>query len=404
MFFSIQIGRALFPSGSAYASLMLSLATFGAGFVTRPIGAIVIGAYSDRVGRKPAMLLCFTLIGASIVMMALIPSYATIGIAAPILAVIARMAQGFSLGGELGSNTAYLLEAAPVEERGLAVSWQAASQMAAIVVGSLVGAILSSVMPPALLDAYGWRIAFLLGAVTLPFGLWLRANLPETLHLAEAVATAPATGTRLEQAARAWKVLAIGLVVLCGIGISNYVQLYFVTYAQDTLGMSGIAAFWGTMLASILAFGASLYGGALSDRIGRRPVNLAVTFIYLLSVYPVFYAIIETRSSLAMVIGICVITVLGNAGIGAFYAGMAELLPKTIRGSGFGASYAVAMAVCGGTTQLVVTWLIHVTGSAYAPAWFLSATLAVWFVAAWLMPESAPRKLAQAGLPLAATV
>ena len=150
-FFAIQIGHAFFPSNSAYGSLMGSLATFGAGFATRPLGAIVIGRYADRVGRKPAMLLSFVLIGASIFGMALIPPYAAIGLAAPVLAVIARMLQGFSLGGEIGSNTAFLLEAAPPQTRGLIVSWQGASQMIAILVGSLVGVLLSSLLPANLL-------------------------------------------------------------------------------------------------------------------------------------------------------------------------------------------------------------------------------------------------------------
>ena len=148
-FFSIQIGHAFFPAQSAYGSLMLSLATFGAGFVTRPIGAFVIGNYSDRVGRKPAMMLCFVLIGCAIVGMALTPTYARIGIAAPILAVIARMIQGFSLGGEIGSNTAFLLEAAPVEKRGLIVSWQGASQNLALIAGGLVGVLLTALLPAA---------------------------------------------------------------------------------------------------------------------------------------------------------------------------------------------------------------------------------------------------------------
>src|SRR5260370_19517196 len=200
-FFSIQIGHAFFPAQNAYGSLMLSLATFGAGFVTRPIGALVIGAYSDRVGGRPAMMLCFIMIGCSIVVMALIPTYATIGIAAPILAVIARMVQGFSLGGEIGSNTAYLMEAAPTDMRGLTVSWQGVSQNLALIGGGSVGVLLTAVLPPAALDAYGWRIAFLLGAVAVPFGLWLRTNLPETLHAPEVNEIAPAVAqTRLAQA------------------------------------------------------------------------------------------------------------------------------------------------------------------------------------------------------------
>ena len=160
---------------------MLSLATFGAGFLTRPLGAFVIGNYADRVGRKPAMMLCFVLIGCAIVGMALLPTYARIGVAAPILAIVARMIQGFSLGGEIGTNTAYLAEAAPPAKRGLIVSWQGASQYLALIAGGLVGTLLTTVLPPAALEAYGWRIAFLLGAAVVPFGFWLRSRLPETL-------------------------------------------------------------------------------------------------------------------------------------------------------------------------------------------------------------------------------
>ncbi len=184
-FFAIQIGRTFFPVGGEFGSLMLSLATFGAGFITRPIGALVLGTYSDRVGRKPAMVLSFTMMGCAIILLALTPSYESIGIAAPILAIIARMVQGFSLGGEVGPTTAYLLETAKPHRRGLAVSWQPASQQIAATIGALVGTILSETMSSAALDAYGWRIAFLLGAVCLPFGLWMRKGLPESLHLPE---------------------------------------------------------------------------------------------------------------------------------------------------------------------------------------------------------------------------
>src|SRR5579864_3899701 len=181
-FFAIQIGHSFFPNTSAYANLMLSLATFGAGFLTRPIGGIVIGSYADRVGRRPAMILSFTLMGAAIIAMALIPSYARIGIAAPILAVLARMVQGFSLGGEVGPTTAYLLESAPVHRRGFVVAWQAASQAIAATLAGLVGLILAATLSASALSDYGWRIAFLLGAITLPVGLWMRRGLPETLH------------------------------------------------------------------------------------------------------------------------------------------------------------------------------------------------------------------------------
>src|ERR1700723_1957140 len=184
-FFAIQIGHTFFPTDSQFASLMLSLATFGAGFITRPIGGLVIGSYSDRAGRGTAMMLSFAMMGSAIIVLALTPSYATIGIAAPVIAILARMVQGFSLGGEVGPTTAYLMEAAGAGRRGLAVSWQPASQQVAATVGALVGVVLSQVMTSEALDSYGWRIAFLIGAITLPFGLWMRSRLPETLHRRE---------------------------------------------------------------------------------------------------------------------------------------------------------------------------------------------------------------------------
>lgn len=394
-FFAIQIGHAFFPSDNGYASLMLSLATFGAGFVTRPLGAIIIGAYSDRVGRKPAMLLSFTLIGASIVTMALIPPYSMIGVAAPVLAVLARMVQGFSLGGEIGSNTAFLLEAASPEKRGLAVSWQGASQYAALTAAGAVGVILSAVMPANLLDAYGWRIAFLLGAVTLPFGLWLRSNLPETLHSPETVGAVPAThGTRLDQARRSWRVIVLGLVVLASGTIGSYIFAYIVTFAQDTLHLSGAAGFIAETAGNITAIATVLYGGWLSDRVGRWRVNVWGNLAFVLLIVPVFYWITEARTEFALIVGVTGLSAISALMSGSFYAALAESLPKTIRGSGFGTVYSVSIAAFGGTTQLVVTWLIHVTGSAMAPAWYLMAATSVGQVALILMAESAPARVA----------
>src|SRR6201994_4997105 len=180
-FFAIQIGHAFFPAQSEYGSLMLSLATFGAGFVTRPIGGIVLGIYSDRVGRRPAMLTSFALMGCAILVLACTPSYQTIGIAAPIIVILARMVQGFALGGEVGPTTAYLIEIAPPERRGLVVAWQPTSQEIAATTGALVGVILSKTMTPEMLESTGWRVAFLIGAACLPFGIWMRRTLPETV-------------------------------------------------------------------------------------------------------------------------------------------------------------------------------------------------------------------------------
>jgi MHS family citrate/tricarballylate:H+ symporter-like MFS transporter len=392
-FFAIQIGHAFFPSKSAYGSLMLSLATFGAGFVTRPIGGLVIGAYADRVGRRPAMMLSFTLMGAAIVSLALIPSYAQIGVAAPILAITARMVQGFSLGGEVGPTTAYLLEAAPLNGRGFAVAWQGASQGIAATLGGLVGLGLSTVMAPVALDAYGWRIAFLLGAFTIPFGLWVRRGLPETLHapdVAGPVAAAASKGLGLirENA----RIIILALLVLAAGTISTYVFNYITTFAQHTLHMAPGVAFLGGALGNMAGVVGGLYGGWLSDRIGRRPVMIWPNLAYLVLILPAFFWIVRTHSAFAIIAGPVVLGFLGSMSTGAFYAAVTETLPKRIRGRAFATIYATSIALFGGTTQLVITWLIQVTGNAMAPAFYLAAATVVGQLALRLILESAPVK------------
>jgi len=391
-FFAIQIGRCFFPATNAYANLMLSLATFGAGFITRPIGGIVIGSYADRVGRRPAMILSFTLMGVAIIAMALIPSYARIGIAAPILAVLARMVQGFSLGGEVGPTTAYLLESAPVHRRGFVVAWQAASQAIAATLAGLVGLILATTLSATALTDYGWRIAFLLGAVTLPVGLWMRRGLPETLHEPEHHAVAPSAKAAniLATFRQNARIIVLGLLVLASGTIGTYIFNYLTTFAQSTLKMTATVAFAGTLAQNAVSLFAVLFGGWLSDRIGRRPVMIYPRFLFLALLLPMFMWIVEARSATALIVGSAVLSLLGSVSGGALYVALTESLPKRIRGGAFATIYAFSIALFGGTTQLVVTWLIHVTGNPLAPAyyWLVAATIGT--AAAMAIIESAP--------------
>jgi MFS family permease len=384
-FFAIQIGHAFFPSHSAYGSLMLSLATFGAGFVTRPIGAVVIGGYADRVGRRAAMMLSLTMMGAAIIVLALIPPYAKIGVAAPILAVLARMAQGFSLGGEVGPTTAFLLEAAPVNRRGLAVAWQAASQNIAATMGALVGVGLSSVLAPAALDAYGWRIAFLLGAVALPFGLWIRRGLPETLHAPEPTAASPGAATAFGLIRQNGRIILLALMVLSSGTIGTYVFNYMVTFAQTTLHLKPAISFLASALGTGAGVVSAIYGGWLCDRIGRRPLLIWPNLAYLVMVLPLYFWIIATRSPLALVAGTTALGFVRGLAGGAFYATVTEALPKRIRSQALATVYASAIALFGGTTQLVVTWLIKITGNPMSPAWYLFGALVIGQVAFMLM-------------------
>jgi MFS family permease len=394
-FFAIQIGRTFFPTQSAYGSLMLSLATFGAGFVTRPLGGIVIGAYSDRAGRRAAMTLSLTMMGCAIVVLALTPSYAAIGLAAPIVVIVARMVQGFSLGGEVGPTTAFLLEAAPAERRGAVVCWQGASQFIASSIGGLVGVILSEVMSPAMLDSYGWRIAFLIGAMALPFGLWIRRRLPETLHEPEESAVAAAAQTVLEAVRRNKRTIVLGLMILAYATIATYFTQYMTTFAQNTLHMPQNVSFAATLVGNIASFGGIVLGGWVSDRLGRRATMIWPSLVFLLLVYPVFSWIVAAHTGFALLTGVAILGFAGQIAVGAFYPALTESLPKRFRGRAVAIIYATSIATFGGTAQLVTTWLIHATGNPLAAAWYLTGATAVGLLAMSLIRESAPRQLAR---------
>jgi len=392
-FFAIQIGHSFFPVQSEYSSLMLSLATFGAGFVTRPIGGIVLGIYSDRVGRRPAMLLSFALMGAAILVLALTPSYNTIGLAAPVIAIAARMVQGFALGGEVGPTTAYLIEIAPPERRALVVAWQPTSQEIAATTGALVGVILSRTMTPEGLDAYGWRIALLIGAACLPFGLWMRKTLPETIpQAASNVASGEASG-HVVLARRHARLIGLAVMILAGGTISTYVTQYMTTYAQNTLHVASTLAFAVSLVSNGLQIIGALLGGWLADRYGRKPVMVLPQLVTLMLTYPAFLWIAHSPGELSLLAGFGMLSLIGSLPYTAFYATFTEALPQNIRGGVFATVYAVAIASFGGTAQLVVTWLLHVSGNPLAPSWYLLLAASVGLIAMSLMPETAPIKI-----------
>jgi MFS family permease len=384
-FFAVQIGAVFFPVKDATGSLLLTLATFGVGFLTRPLGGALIGPLGDRIGRKPAMLLSFGLMGASIIGLALTPSYASIGVAAPILLVLFRLLQGFALGGEVGPSTAFLMEAAPANKRAFYVSLQFATQQVATLTAGIVGVVLANVLTPANLIAWGWRIAMLLGATVVPLALAIRRNLPETLPQKDRISRPKLTAAQVGSA-------LLTLMVLASATISTYVLISINIFATHTLGMSPAQAFGAVVIGGGCGAIASPIGGWLSDRWGRKPVMMVAFGLLCLAGLPCFLAMSQLRTPPVLYAAVALMASLLALGLPAIMTQVGESLPLQMRSGGIGIIYAVAIAIFGGTASFVVTWLTRVTGSPLAPAGYMCAALALGMCCMLTMRETAPIK------------
>jgi len=316
----------------------------------------------------------------------LTPSRATIGVAAPLLAVLFRMLQGFALGGEVGPTTAFLLEVAPPERRGFYTSFQFWSQNLSVLISGLVGFGLANTLSEQQLQDFGWRIAFLAGAVIVPFGLAIRRGLPETFHSAIA-------GKHPKLSLRPYVPIAlIGLLLLASATIGNYILAYMTTYAIATPHMPGSVAFAATIVVGLSGVLLDLVSGALSDRFGRKPIMLIASVLLLISILPAFYAISHYRTLATLLGATALLASLLSLGAGPMVVWITESLPAAIRSGSVAVIYAIAISTFGGTTQYVITWLMKATGNPVAPAWYWTAALALGIVAVCAVRESAPRK------------
>ena len=382
-FFAIQIGATFFPSDNPVNSLLAALATFGAGFLTRPVGAWAIGRYGDRVGRKPAMLLSFALIGVSSLAVALVPSYASIGIAAPVLVIVGRLVQGFALGGEVGPSTAYLAEIAPPDKRGRFISLQFVGQGAAILASGLVGVTLAAIMDDAALTRWGWRVALALGALIVPVGLILRRSLEEP-------PPPPAAVRALELSASYRRIVALGFMILTSATIATYVLAYLTTYAQTELHLPPGIALGATVAGGLAYLLAALASGWACDRWGRRAVMIGPMALGTAATLPGFWLInaVPTEPVLYAVAFALrfVMTLAATAG----FVALTEGLPRHVRSGALALVCALAISVFGGSTQFVIAWLIELTGDPMAPAWYMLAASLSGLVAMLQMRESRP--------------
>ena len=374
-FFAVQIGHAFFPAQLGARGLLYTLATFGVGFFTRPLGGIVIGRYGDRRGRKPAMMWSFGLMGLAILGMALTPSYASMGIAAPILLLCFRLLQGFAVGGEVGPITAYAAEAAPRDHRARYVSMLQTGQGIAVLCSGLIGYSLARLLSPVNLDSYGWRVALLLGVLIVPIGLLIRSRLPETLEKAVAQAADEPGGQS------PWRVFFVGLLVVGAGTIAGYGLTYLSTYSQDTLKLGAQLAFV-TTIAQGLGYLSSAYaGGWLGDRLGHRRVLLLTFGLLLLLMLPAFVLINRWPTAATLFWVTAILSMIHITAIVCMSAFLVESLAPTVRSGTFAMTYATGVALLGGTTQVVLKLLIDSTGSAFAPAWYIIAALAAGMLA-----------------------
>ena len=387
-FFAVYIGRAFFPTSDPLSSLLSSLAVFGVGFFFRPLGGFLIGAYADRAGRKPAMLLTIALITIGTLGLALTPTYASIGIAAPVILILCRLIQGLALGGEVGPASAFLIEIAPEGKRGLYSSWQLASQGMAALAAGIIGVTLSRTLSPEDLASWGWRVPFLLALALIPVAVYLRREMPETLHDAGA---AP-TSARASLGGH-WGLIGLSILVVMGGTVSTYVGNYMTTFAITTLKLSPSVALTAAIVGGVAIIVCSLAGGWLCDKYNRRTVMIAPRIALALVAFPLFLLLKSTPTPGMLYLVTAVMAGLTAVSGAASLAAIPELLPRPIRALGLSIAYAVGVSIFGGTTQFIVTWLIGATGDPTAPAWYVTATSVICLVAMWALPESKGRAL-----------
>jgi len=385
-YFSKQIGETFFPAANPGNRLLLSLAVFGVGFFTRPIGAVVLGTMGDKIGRKPALIISFMLMGFGILGLALTPSYASIGIAAPLLVIFFRLLQGFALGGEVGPTTAYMLEAAPPNRRGLYASFQATTQDFATLCAGIVGFTLANYLTAGQLQDYGWRIAFLIGASIIPFVLIARRNLEETFAMAADPAAPP---VKMRPHLR---LAFLGLIIIGTQTILSYTLGYMTTFAQTSLNISANIAFIATIINGGSGFLFDSVSGWLSDKYGRKPVMIIPTIGLILSTIPVFFMMVQGGTTAAFLGGVAIIALFGAFNQPPVLVALTEALPSALRSRGLAIVYAVAISVFGGSTQFTIQLLINLTHNTMMPAWILTPVSALGLIAMFLLPETAPVK------------
>ena len=359
-YYASAIARTYFPSDNAFASLMLSLSVFGAGFLVRPLGAIVLGAYIDHHGRRKGLMLTLGLMAVGTLAVAVVPGYATIGILAPALVLLGRLLQGFSAGVELGGVSVYLSEIATKGNKGFYVSWQSGSQQVAVVFAALLGVLLHRLLPVEHMTAWGWRV---------PFLFIIRRSLQETEEFAKKKHR-PSMGEIMASMVQNWGVVIAGMGMVIMTTVSFYmITAYTPTFGKEVLRLNEID----TLIVTVCIGLSNLFwlpvSGAVSDRVGRQPMLLVFTILTILTAYPTVQWLVAEPSFGRLLSVELWLSFLYACYNGAMVVALTEVVPATVRTAGFSLAYSLATTI-GGFTPAISTYLIHVSGNKAAPgAW-----------------------------------
>lgn len=378
-YFAIQIGQLFFPSASPVNQFLLSIGVFGVGFVVRPLGGVIIGAYADRAGRKKAMVLTIMMMALSCALIATAPTYATAGIFAPMIVLAARLMQGFAAGGEFGPGTTLLVEYASDRTRAFFASWNFAATALGLALGAAVATLINVTLSKEAVLAWGWRLPFLLGIFAAPAGMLIRRRLEETLdrrdaapgHVKPQGALKAALTTHL-------KLTILGTFAELGGSVSVYITAFFLpSHAVRTLHMSPTAAVASGVVSSLVLFVAAPIAGRLADRYTRKRLLVTSRIIMLLAVYPAFAFLGVHPTPLALYAVSALLAVFVAAQIVPVLVMIPELFPKHVRATGIALTYVVSASFFGGFSPFIASWLVERTGNPLAPAWYVAAACLV---------------------------
>ena len=370
-YFAGDISRAYFPAESHFASLMMTLATFGAGYLMRPIGAIILGSYMDRHGRREGLLLTLGLMSVGTLVVAVMPGYATIGIAAPLLVLLGRLVQGFSAGAELGAVSVYLAEIATPGQEGFFVSWQSASQQVAVMFAALLGVGLTQTLTPEAMSNWGWRVPLGVGCLIVPFLFWIRSGLKETPKFL-ASSNRLSGGELIKELIRRWRLVLTGI----GLGLMSSVSFYFITaytptFGREELHLGALESLLTTLFVGVSNLFWLPLAGALSDQVGRKPILFTTTILAALTAYPALLWLGSGPSFTRLVMVELWLSFLYASYNGASICYLTEVMPPKLRTTAFSLSYSIA--VCGGGfTAFICTGLIRYSHQIAMPGFWLA--------------------------------